>query len=68
MATVNFKHTPFGDLAIISMRGCEEMTEKIDWYLRQFRKEYENEETYITHIKCPRFGSGEAKALINEST
>ena len=57
----------FGQLSVISMRGCEEITDKIDWYLRQFRKEYENEETYITHIKCPRFGSGEAKCVINES-
>ncbi len=57
----------YGQLSVISMRGCEEITDKIDWYLRQFRKEYENEETYITHIKCPRFGSGEAKCVINES-
>ena len=57
----------YGQLSVISMRGCEEMTEKIDWYLRQFRKDYENEETYITHIKCPRFGSGEAKCVINET-
>ena len=57
----------YGQLSIISMRGCEEITDKIDWYLRQFRKEYENEESYITHIKCPRFGSGEAKCVISES-
>ncbi len=57
----------YGQLSIISMRGCEEITDKIDWYLRQFRKEYENEESYITHIKCPRFGSGEAKCVINET-
>ncbi len=57
----------YGQLSIISMRGCEEITDKIDWYLRQFRKDYENEESYITHIKCPRFGSGEAKCVINET-
>lgn len=57
----------FGQLSIISMRGCEEITDKIDWYLRQFRKEYESKESYITHIKCPRFGSGEAKCVISES-
>lgn len=57
----------YGQLSIISMHGCEEITDKIDWYLRQFRKEYENEESYITHIKCPRFGSGEAKCVINET-
>ena len=57
----------YGKLSIISMRGCEEIAGKIDWYLKQFRKEYENEETYITHIKCPRFGTGEAKCVINET-
>ncbi len=57
----------YGKLSIISMRGCEEITDKIDWYLRQFRKDYEDKETYITHIKCPRFGSGEAKCVINET-
>ncbi len=57
----------YGQLSIISMHGCEEITDKIDWYLRQFRKDYEDEESYITHIKCPRFGSGEAKCVINET-
>ncbi len=57
----------YGKLSIISMKGCEEMTARIDWYLKQFRKEYENEETYVTHITCPRFGTGEAKCVINET-
>ena len=57
----------YGQLSIISMRGCEEITDKIDWYLRQFRKDYDDSETYITHIKCPRFGSGEAKCVITET-
>ena len=33
MATITFKHTPFGDLALISMRGCEELAKKVDYYL-----------------------------------
>lgn len=57
----------YGQLSIISMRGCEEITDKIDWYLHQFRKEYDDSESYITHIKCPRFGSGEAKCVITET-
>ena len=57
----------FGKLSIISMRGCEEITSKIDWYLKQFRKEYEDVDTYVTHIKCPRFGTGEAKCVISET-
>lgn len=56
-----------GKLSIISMRGCEEITSKIDWYLKQFRKDYEDCETYVTHINCPRFGTGEGKCVINET-
>ena len=57
----------FGKLSIISMRGCEEITSKIDMYLKQFRKDFEDVDTYITHITCPRFGTGEAKCVINET-
>lgn len=57
----------YGKLSIISMRGCEEITSKIDWYLKQFRKEYEDVDTYVTHIKCPRFGTGEAKCVVSET-
>lgn len=60
-------HSKYAQLSVISMRGCEEITAKIDWYLRKFREGYENEETYITHIRCPRFGSGEAKCVIDET-
>ncbi len=61
------KKETFGKLSIISMRGCEEMTSKIDMYLKQFRQDYEDEESYITHITCPRFGTGEAKCVIDET-
>ena len=56
-----------GKLSIISMRGCEEFTSRIDHYLKQFRQEYENQETYVTHITCPRFGTGEGKCVIEET-
>lgn len=55
-----------GKLSIISMKGCEEFTEKIDWYLRQMRQD-ENVQTYVTHVTCPRFGTGEGKGVIDES-
>lgn len=61
------KRDTFGKLSIISMRGCEEITSKIDMYLKQFRKDYDDADTYITHITCPRFGTGEAKCVINET-
>lgn len=63
----NAKNSIYGKLSIISMRGCEEMTGKIDWYLKQFRKEYEGVDTYVTHINCPRFGTGEGKCVISET-
>ncbi len=54
-----------GELGIIAMRGCEEMAEKIDKYLKEWRKD--SPDTYILNHSCPRFGTGEAKALINHS-
>lgn len=56
-----------GRLSIISMKGCEKFTAKIDAYLRDMRKDKENVETYVTHVTCPRFGTGEGKGVINES-
>ncbi len=63
---MNNKKT-FGHLSIISMKGCEAIASRIDMYLKRFREEYEERETYITHINCPRFGTGEAKCVIDES-
>lgn len=56
-----------GKLSIISMRGCEEFTSRIDHYLKEFRKDYDDQETYVTHITCPRFGTGEGKCVIEET-
>ncbi len=55
-----------GKLSIISMKGCEEITAKIDGYLKRFR-ENEDSETYVTHVNCPRFGTGEGKGVIDET-
>ena len=57
----------YGKLTVICMKGCEELADKIDFYLKRFRADFEEEETYIAKIKCPRFGSGEAKCVLNES-
>ena len=57
----------YGKLTVICMKGCEELADKIDFYLKRFRSEYEEEDTYIAKIKCPRFGSGEAKCVLNET-
>ncbi len=53
-----------GELKVIGMRGCEEFTAQVDNYLKSIRGE---DSTFIANASCPRFGSGEAKALINES-
>ena len=55
-----------GKLTIISMKGCEGFTSKIDSYLKQMRP-YETDETYVTHIQCPRFGTGEGKSVVDNT-
>ncbi len=66
MAKVDFKHTPYGDLAIISMKGCEDVASKVDHYLKNWRNADEDE-TYIVKPHCPRFGTGEAKAVLKHT-
>lgn len=51
------------DLSIISMKGCEQFTGKVDSYLREWR----NEGGFIVDADTPRFGSGEGKGIIHES-
>jgi len=59
---------PFGDLAIIAMKGCEEIADKIDYYLKDWRKSQNvSGETYLLQAACPRFGSGEGKGVIYET-
>ena len=53
-----------GELKVIGMKGCEKFASQVDSYLRRWRKK---DGTFIADTQCPRFGSGEAKALINES-
>ena len=53
-----------GELKVIGMRGCEEFTAQVDHYLKQLRN---TDKSFIVDAQCPRFGSGEGKALINES-
>lgn len=55
-----------GKLSIISMKGCEEITSRIDDYLKRFR-DFEKTPTYVTHVTCPRFGTGEGKCVIDET-
>ncbi len=66
MSNVEFQHTPYGDLAVVSMRGCEDMASKVDYYLKQWRNIPEDE-SFVVSTNCPRFGTGEAKAVLNHT-
>ena len=74
-----FENIPIGPLGFIPVNGCQELGKKVDDYLVKWRKEAaENnaavivlddyvKDSYIVDAKVPRFGSGEAKGIINES-
>jgi len=66
MSSVSFKHTPYGDLAIVSMRGCEQIASNVDYYLKQWRNT-PDDQSFVLTPNCPRFGTGEAKAVLNHS-
>ncbi|TCS81184.1 ribose-phosphate pyrophosphokinase [Muricomes intestini] len=73
------ENIPVGALGLIPVVGCEELGSKVNDYLVKWRKESAHEhkddvafsgyerDTYIIDAKVPRFGSGEAKGIINES-
>ena len=60
------KETVYGALSVIGMKGCEEFAAQVDYYLKEWRR-HGGEESFLVHAECPRFGSGEAKALLHES-
>ena len=62
------QHFTVGDLGIISMKGCEELTDKVDYYLKEWRsKRGFDADTYQVQTCCPRFGTGEAKGTVKQS-
>ncbi len=75
----NLETIPVGSLGIIALKGCKELGDTVDSYLVKWRAERESEhkeslafagymrDTYLLDTKVPRFGSGEAKGVINES-
>lgn len=67
MSSINFTHTPYGDLAIISMRGCEDISSQVDFYLKQWRSIEDDDQSFVIDANCPRFGTGEAKAVLHHS-
>jgi ribose-phosphate pyrophosphokinase len=74
---------PIGPLKLITLEGARQLTEEVDKYIVQFRKNDANElkkdpqsslalrgydaDSYLLESSCPRFGSGEAKGILHES-
>ena len=62
------KNNHCGELAVIGMKGSREFAEQVDYYLRDWRKRGSGEGTgFLVDADCPRFGSGEGKAIIHQS-
>ncbi len=60
------KDAQYGALSVIGMRGCEEFAAQVDYYLKEWRR-HGGEESFLVDATCPRFGTGEAKAILHES-
>ena len=69
---------PYGDLGIIALESSRSIGQKVDNFISSWRNESRNDEesihftsykknSYLIDAVCPRFGSGEAKGLLNES-
>ncbi len=82
MRQSNFKDVetlPVGRLGILPLESCASLGSKVNDWIVKWRRERENEhkstiafegyerDSYIIGSSFPRFGSGEAKAVINES-
>ena len=63
---MSMKESLFGELTVIGMSGSEAFVDRVDAYLKEWRR-HDDEATYLAHVSCPRFGSGEGKSLIKES-
>ena len=70
---------PVGSLGIVAHKSCTGLGEKVDHYLVKWRANRDNvhkdnivfhgyeADTYLISADCPRFGSGEAEGILNES-
>lgn len=75
----NLETIPVGPLGLIALDSHKELGQKINQYLVDWRLERNHEhketiafkgyerESYLLDVKVPRFGSGEAKGVINGS-
>lgn len=70
---------PVAPLKLIAMKGAQTLGNRVNEYLVDYRKTINNihkkdpalrgytENSYLMDVSCPRFGSGEGKAVIGES-
>ena len=71
---------PLGPLGIIAMPGCEVAAQKINEYLMKWYEQQDaledmplyaqmgaNRKDFLIEAHCPRFGTGEGKAIIKDS-
>ena len=78
--TNGYTSIPYGKFGIIAMRGTETIAKKIDQYIVKWREENTDfvetnsiniegyvKDSYLIDYTAPRFGTGEAKAVINET-
>lgn len=75
----NLETIPVGPLGLIALDSHRQLGEKINSYLVKWRLERNHQhkgtiafegyerDSYLLDVKVPRFGSGEAKGVINES-
>ena len=66
------KFRPVADLGIIALKSSEEISIKIDGYIKKWRgkdrlEKLEDEFSFLVENECPRFGSGEAKSHLGRS-
>ena len=58
----------FNKLGLIALPGSEELTKKIDhWLVNWAAMGPEAQDSFILSAECPRFQTGDAKALIHDS-
>ena len=75
----NLDNIPAGTLGIIAIDGCQEMGKEVDHFITTWRREdghkfmddvvfsgYQRD-SYLVNAHVPRFGSGEAKGVIDDS-
>ncbi|MBQ7447310.1 MAG: ribose-phosphate pyrophosphokinase [Eubacterium sp.] len=75
----NLETIPTGALGIIPLKSCSKIGKEVDQYIIDWREERQHKhedditfqgysrDTFIIDAECPRFGTGEAKGVINES-